>query len=177
MKQLIFAWAVIFCTLVLMTATTLAKAGEDLRSDFKASPTIGRPELAVEFTDESTGVIVDWLWDFGDYITSTVQNPLHIYTREGTYSVRLTVTDPDSNVHSTVKEAYITVSNSFTNKPDSGSDIVSTPAVDEEDARLSDNPGEVLAEDDDYSDSSVLNSEWARRRLLQVQPKMERGVQ
>jgi PKD repeat protein len=34
-----------------------------------------------------------WDWDFGDISTGTVQNPKHTYTTEGTYTVRLTVTN------------------------------------------------------------------------------------
>ena len=34
-----------------------------------------------------------WHWDFGDEGTSTKQNPDHVYTKSGTYSVILTLTD------------------------------------------------------------------------------------
>ena len=34
-----------------------------------------------------------YLWDFGDSTTSTQATPSHIYTREGVYDVKLTVTD------------------------------------------------------------------------------------
>ncbi|HJW73277.1 MAG TPA: PKD domain-containing protein [Geothrix sp.] len=35
---------------------------------------------AITFTDTSTGVPTSWSWDFGDGTTSTVQNPVHIFT-------------------------------------------------------------------------------------------------
>jgi len=53
----------------------------------------GRP-LEVEFTDESTGTIMSWLWDFGDGYTSTEQNPSHTYYYAGDYTATLTVTGP-----------------------------------------------------------------------------------
>jgi PKD repeat protein len=53
----------------------------------------GRP-LEVEFTDESTGTITSWLWDFGNGYTSTEQNPSHTYYYAGDYTVTLTVTGP-----------------------------------------------------------------------------------
>ena len=34
-----------------------------------------------------------YLWEFGDGATSTEPNPLHHYSKEGTYTARLTVTD------------------------------------------------------------------------------------
>jgi PKD repeat protein len=37
--------------------------------------------------------IVTWLWSFGDGGTSVLQNPQHIYTTPGTYTVTLTGTD------------------------------------------------------------------------------------
>lgn len=52
----------------------------------------------VKFTDRSTdsdGVVVEWLWDFGDGSTSGEQNPSHLYTRLGVFRVTLTVTDND----------------------------------------------------------------------------------
>lgn len=39
------------------------------------------------------GVIVSYLWDFGDGTTSTSQNPVHTYTVPGDYVATLTVTD------------------------------------------------------------------------------------
>lgn len=39
--------------------------------------------------------IVSWLWNFGDSTTSTAQNPTHLYTAKGQYTVTLTVTDDD----------------------------------------------------------------------------------
>ena len=51
----------------------------------------------VQFTDASTALPNSWLWDFGDLTTSTDQDPLHTYTTPGTYTVTLTVTNPNGN--------------------------------------------------------------------------------
>ena len=54
--------------------------------------------LAVDFTDMSfdDGHLIAWSWNFGDYSSSTQQNPTHTYTAPGgTYTVTLTVTDND----------------------------------------------------------------------------------
>ncbi len=44
----------------------------------------------VAFTSTASGA-VSFLWDFGDGITSTVTNPVHLYTAGGLYTVTLTV--------------------------------------------------------------------------------------
>lgn len=47
------------------------------------------------YTDSSTiasGAIVAWEWILGDGDTSYLENPVHIYTEPGTYTVTLTVT-------------------------------------------------------------------------------------
>ena len=57
----------------------------------------------VEFVDlsvSSPDPIVSWRWDFGDGATSSKQNPVHTYAKEGSYKVRLTVTDEDGSVDS-----------------------------------------------------------------------------
>jgi PKD repeat protein len=49
-----------------------------------------------EFHDQSVstgGTIAKWHWVFGDGDTSNLQNPSHIYTAPGTYTVLLTVTN------------------------------------------------------------------------------------
>jgi PKD repeat protein len=61
-------------------------------AEFKASRTSGPPPLIVNFTDQSTGEVTLWSWDFGDGSSSTKQNPTHIYNDYGSYTVTLTVT-------------------------------------------------------------------------------------
>lgn len=47
--------------------------------------------LQVSFTDQSTGTVTGWMWDFGDGNTSTQQNPTHTYANPGQYTICLTV--------------------------------------------------------------------------------------
>ena len=63
----------------------------------------------IQFTDTSTddGTIEEWLWNFGDEVESTEQNPTHIFTETGTFTVKLTVTDNDGETAS--KEMDITI--------------------------------------------------------------------
>lgn len=48
--------------------------------------------LVVDLFDLSTNGATGWLWDFGDGVTSTQQNPTHTYAAPGTYLVCLTAT-------------------------------------------------------------------------------------
>jgi len=86
-------------------------------ANFEGQPTTGDAPMTVLFTDLSTcqaeqvfhydngttystidaashGGISDWKWDFGDGEISTERNPVHIYQKPGTYTVKLTVTGP-----------------------------------------------------------------------------------
>lgn len=47
--------------------------------------------MDVQFTSTSTGLIIGYLWDFGDGFTSTVANPLHHFAQDILYTVTLTV--------------------------------------------------------------------------------------
>ena len=58
---------------------------------FSASPTSGQAPLGVQFTDQSSGPVVSWSWDFGDGASSSAQNPAHTYNNAGSYTVTLTV--------------------------------------------------------------------------------------
>lgn len=63
-------------------------------ADFSAFPTFAFcPPLLVEFTDLSSADAVSWFWDFGNGSTSSLQNPSHIYTESGSFSVTLVVTN------------------------------------------------------------------------------------
>ncbi len=74
---------------------------------FSGTPTSGNIPLTVVFTDASTNAPTSWAWDFGDGGTSTAQNPSHIYTVAGTYTVTLTATNAYGS-DSEVKTGYIT---------------------------------------------------------------------
>lgn len=88
------------CIRVYTKRTSSPKAG------FFAEPVSGTPPLTVRFTDASTGSPKRWLWEFGDGGSSTEQNPAHTYTREGTFTVHLTV-DNAGGESKVVKENYI----------------------------------------------------------------------
>ena len=77
---------------------------------FSVTPLSGNAPLAVQFTDQSTGMVTTYAWDFNnDGITdSTLQNPEYIYSTAGTYTVNLTVTNAGGS-DSEAKTDYITV--------------------------------------------------------------------
>lgn len=79
-------------------------------AQFSATPTVGLPPLAVQFTDASTGTIYSYAWDFNNdgIIDSTEKNPLYAYTTTGTYTVKLTVSGPGGS-NSMVRSNYISV--------------------------------------------------------------------
>jgi len=77
-------------------------------ADFIGTPLSGNAPLGVSFTDQSSGSISSYNWDFGDSNTNTLQNPSHTYTVAGTYTVSLTVTGPGGSDTNT-KIDYITV--------------------------------------------------------------------
>jgi PKD repeat protein len=79
---------------------------------FTADVTTGPKDLTVNFQDKSlpSGGIVEWKWDFDNDGTydSYEQNPTHTFTQEGSYSVKLTVSDGTEEL-TMLKENFITV--------------------------------------------------------------------
>lgn len=76
---------------------------------FTATPLHGNAPLSVSFIDQSSGSpALSFAWDFGDNSTSVEQNPVHVYTAPGTYSVTLTTTNAGGS-STEYKEDYITV--------------------------------------------------------------------
>ncbi len=75
--------------------------------DFDYTPQEGCKPLSVQFTNKTT-YADSYEWDFGDGNSSTEENPMHVYTRDDTYSVRLRAFGPggDSTV---IKTQIITV--------------------------------------------------------------------
>ena len=62
----------------------------------------------ITFTDGSTQLPASWRWDFGDGNFSTVQSPIHNYTSNGTFSVKLVSTNTFGS-DSTTKTNLVTV--------------------------------------------------------------------
>jgi PKD repeat protein len=80
----------------------------DVNAAFTGTPTDGCKPLTVTFTDQSTGPVTSWSWNFGDGGNSTLQNPTHQYTSTGPFTVSLTVTSATCNDTET-KTNYIMV--------------------------------------------------------------------
>ncbi|MGE0635061.1 MAG: choice-of-anchor L domain-containing protein [Bacteroidia bacterium] len=73
------------------TATQVFTGYENPVAAFSLSSTEGCPALSIDFTDNSSGVL-DYLWNFGDSVTSVLSNPVHTYFEAGEYDVTLVVT-------------------------------------------------------------------------------------
>jgi PKD repeat protein len=78
------------------------------QADFIAGPLSGPAPLTVHLTDTSIGGATSWLWDFGDGSSSTQQNPTHVYIQPGSYTVKLTASNPLGG-DTIEKEFFITV--------------------------------------------------------------------
>lgn len=80
--------------------------------DFTATNRGGCYPLKTQFTDLSTSAgtnITNWLWDFGDGNTSTQQNPFYTYNIEGSFNVKLKVTNANGCFRVIGKNNYIVV--------------------------------------------------------------------
>ena len=77
-------------------------------ADFTANQTTIALGDTVFFTDQSTQNPTSWSWTFGDGSGSTQQDPSHVYTSAGTYTVSLTASNSAGSDIET-KTSYITV--------------------------------------------------------------------
>jgi len=73
------------------TKTDYIVLGKRPVAAFYAAPTAGPAPLTVTFTDLSTDVPTQWLWDFGNGDTSTEPSPDYTYEQPGTFTVTLRV--------------------------------------------------------------------------------------
>jgi len=100
---------VIIDNVVMRGVTTTV--GTPVQAAFTATPLTGVAPLLVTFTNQSTGSFNSSAWSFGDGVTSTLQNPTHVYA-SGTYTVTLTVAGPGGSSTET-KADYVSVESHF----------------------------------------------------------------
>jgi gliding motility-associated-like protein len=96
-----------------ITRTQYITVSDKPSVNFSTSDSTGCFPLRVNFTDLSvpgSGSITNWDWDFGDGTGSTAQNPFHIYTAAGNYTVTLKVTNSGGCIRIVTKPAHIRVS-------------------------------------------------------------------
>ncbi|HTY53097.1 MAG TPA: DUF3344 domain-containing protein [Methanomicrobiales archaeon] len=76
---------------------------------FTANATSGQIPFTVQYTDQSTGTVTSYAWDFDDdgTVDSAAKDPAFTYYSPGIYSVNLTVTGPGGS-DSDMKTGFIT---------------------------------------------------------------------
>ncbi|MFC1734298.1 PKD domain-containing protein, partial [candidate division KSB1 bacterium] len=76
-------------------------------TDFEYSDTLSCNGM-IQFFDKSLNGPSNWLWYFGDGDTSSIQNPMHNYISNGTYTVKL-VASNSFGIDSIIKSNIITI--------------------------------------------------------------------
>jgi len=84
---------------------------QDLLAAYNFEPQNPVMNEEVRFTDRTTpsqgAVIEAWNWNFGDGTTSIEQNPVHVFTQPGTFTVELTVTDNFGRSNTTAQRVVV----------------------------------------------------------------------
>lgn len=74
--------------------------------------TVGQPlQFDGSLSADPDDFITDYSWDFGDGTTGSGPTPVHTYASVGTYTVRLTVKDPDGATGTTTTTVFVTPPN------------------------------------------------------------------
>ena len=91
-----------------------------LMASFTYGPTFPIVGESVRFMDTSTGGPRFWKWDFGDGVTSTYQNPSHVYRTAGLKKITLVATTATGSKTSSRTVAVV---------PESGASFVFSPST------------------------------------------------
>ena len=93
-----------------ITKSDIINTGVVPDAEFIAEIRQGYPPLTVQFRDFSSGSPFAWFWDFGDGTKSTEKDPVHSYTKEGSYTTTLQVANAFGN-DSLTRPNHISVGN------------------------------------------------------------------
>jgi len=74
---------------------------------FAATQTYGATGLEVQFVDQTSCNPTSWSWDFGDGSVSNEQNPVHVYTNPGPFTVSFTISGGSCENETFTKVDYI----------------------------------------------------------------------
>ncbi len=80
-------------------------------ADFSSSDSIRCTKNAITFNTLSSGLFLNYNWNFGDGNSSVAPDPVNVYSNQGIYSVQLLVTDKFGCKDSIIKPNFITISN------------------------------------------------------------------
>jgi PKD repeat protein len=99
------------------SSSTIATVSEVTPTAHAGGPYSGSAGSPINLTGSATDAPTDlagmtYAWTFGDGATSSTQNPSHAYTAAGTYTVTLTVTNPDGLTASVSSTATISSTSS-----------------------------------------------------------------
>jgi hypothetical protein len=94
---------------IIVDVDTNAPNVSTLQAAFTASATQAIKPATIQFTNQSTGVVELYAWNFGDGTGSSEENPQHTYTQAGTYTVTLQVFNAVNGSSTETKIAYITI--------------------------------------------------------------------
>ncbi len=80
-----------------------------VNADFSADELEGCEDHTVQFSSLSSSDVISWTWSFGDGSSSNAENPEHVYTDLGLYTVELIVENASSETDTETKVDYIHV--------------------------------------------------------------------
>ncbi len=95
------------CTANFTDSTTIQPG---VTAGFSATPTVGYNDdkSPIQFHDQSVNADT-WDWTLGDGTTSALQNPLHVYTDAGRYTITLVASNQYGCSDSLTRTEYITI--------------------------------------------------------------------
>ncbi len=116
-----------------ITKTITVVSGPAASFNTKDTATCATP-YNVTFANTSTGNAIQYIWNFGDGDTSHAINPMHVYTKPGSYTVNLTAINPNGCANIFEKDNYINILpiriTRILNLPDSGCiPLVAKPTI------------------------------------------------
>ncbi len=81
----------------------------NIQGAFSFEATSNCDEFTVAFKDGSLAspAIQNWLWDFGDQVSSTEQHPVHVYNQQRSYPVRLTLQNAEATCSVLLTDAVV----------------------------------------------------------------------